>query len=996
MIVDGFLSGPKGDESRPANRKVRMSDDEIKSISPAPPSSSTAGSDAGDAGNVVSRGLRRISTMIGARPVLAEDRDSRRTSGALVGASRKTSLYANEEEGPAMANSPSSSFTRKARDLAAPAALPAPAAEVLHSIEDSPADAALAAIAQPMRYDSAESFGGVSGSGGEAPMSFIRRGSQVMKSYLFRAPMAAPEEGKLMEPSTRRRSRPLERTGSRYLAPVPANSRTTGAEATTAWTANAAANSRQTIGNNSVGGGMLQPNPPSAADMVTVAGGEARSKSVNRRILAPFRRKSLVSRVLLGDKASTTANPERQGLDWLVIHPKNRLKVAFDVLVQALTLYSLATVPINFSFGAGAPPTFDLFVDMVFVADVILHFFHGSIERGYPVLSLERVAYDYFRSWFLIELVAALPYDLMSSNRDWSALSLLRCIRLRKLGLIIANSRIGTTSSGLAAFLNVFIIVGAWVLVAHCFACVFFALGWRLRCQGDGYEQTWLDLLEHPVLDLPTCDEVALHYPGGAWNATAAQYFRGRDSPGGAHWLNLWVLTLHWAISSMSSLGYGRGPMAVTMPEFLFTTFCQVLGACLYAAIFGNIAQLLAKLDAPGARYRAQRDKIDEFVSFHELPSKLTSKLHAYCKFLFAVNHGFDVGQISGALPPNLQHQLLLHLHAPLVKAVPMFEDCDDAFIKAIVLQLRPQVLLGGDAAFKAAEVGTEMYFIQRGEMRMMDQTMTVCYNALYSGAYFGELAMLTGQPRTATALAVTDCVLFYINQSDFNLVARKWPKALATILAKAKERLERINNANSKSLAAQLGERLGDIHAVLAETADGIVGLAPSCAAGMRSPEDGSFRQPLRMSSPDRHSRPESSGSFGRLTRMGGSLEGTDGERRTIPGDGSGESPQRKTQARRSIAALVGGDANQSVLQQAAFQAWQSQIERQVAQSNEGVQMILERIGLVFNDNGSGTSSHLVSGSSSVLGANTVGGTGGGRKKSTGSSWVNAPALSA
>ena len=64
-------------------------------------------------------------------------------------------------------------------------------------------------------------------------------------------------------------------------------------------------------------------------------------------------------------------------------------------------------------------------------------------------------------------------------------------------------------------------------------------------------------------------------------------------------------------------------------------------------------------------------------MAFHELPSELTSKLHKYCKFLFAVNHGFDVGEISGALPPNLQHQLLLHLHAPLVKSVPMFEDCD-------------------------------------------------------------------------------------------------------------------------------------------------------------------------------------------------------------------------------------------------------------------------------------------------------------------------------
>ena len=43
-------------------------------------------------------------------------------------------------------------------------------------------------------------------------------------------------------------------------------------------------------------------------------------------------------------------------------------------------------------------------------------------------------------------------------------------------------------------------------------------------------------------------------------------------------------------------------------------------------------------------------------------------------------------------------------------------------------------------------------------------------------------------------ALAVTDCVLFYINQADFNQVARKWPKALASILAKAKG-LHRSNN---------------------------------------------------------------------------------------------------------------------------------------------------------------------------------------------------------
>jgi CRP-like cAMP-binding protein len=410
------------------------------------------------------------------------------------------------------------------------------------------------------------------------------------------------------------------------------------------------------------------------------------------------------------------------------------------------------------------------------------------------------------------------------------------------------------------------------VIVAHCFACIFFSLGWRLRCVGGvGYEETWLDLLEHPRVELPVCGLVLpgsggddAPVPPPAVNMTAQAFLSG-GAVGQPHWLEMWVLSLHWAISSMSSLGYGRGPVAVTIAEFGFTIFCQVLGACMYAAIFGNIARLLAKLDAPGARYRAQRDKIDEFVAFHELPTQLTSKLHAYCKFLFAVNHGFDVGQISGALPPNLQHELLLQLHAPLVKSVPMFEDCDDSFIKAIVLQLRPQVLLGGDAAFKANEAGTEMYFIMRGEMRMMDESLKVCYNALYSGAYFGELAMLTGQPRTATALAVTDCVLFYINQSDFNLVARKWPKALAKILSKAKERLGRINNANSKSLAVQLGERLTHVAYIISEEKVGLLDMGRQSTFGVGLADEPA---PAAANGPGRESTDAPGGESASFTR--------------------------------------------------------------------------------------------------------------------------------
>lgn len=112
-------------------------------------------------------------------------------------------------------------------------------------------------------------------------------------------------------------------------------------------------------------------------------------------------------------------------------------------------------------------------------------------------------------------------------------------------------------------------------------------------------------------------------------------------------------------------------------------------------------------------RYKAQQERINEFVHFHSLPASLKSKLHRYNKFLFAVNRGFDVGQIAKALPPNLQRDVRFHMHARLVKSVPLFEVCDEALLKGLVCVLHPQVLLRGDWAFRIGTVGDEMYFIR-------------------------------------------------------------------------------------------------------------------------------------------------------------------------------------------------------------------------------------------------------------------------------------------
>ena len=56
-------------------------------------------------------------------------------------------------------------------------------------------------------------------------------------------------------------------------------------------------------------------------------------------------------------------------------------------------------------------------------------------------------------------------------------------------------------------------------------------------------------------------------------------------------------------------------------------------------------------------------------------------------------------------------------------------------------------------------------------------------------GGYFGEMSLLTGDPRTATVSAVGDCVLLEITANDFRNIALADPEVVERVGAAVAER---------------------------------------------------------------------------------------------------------------------------------------------------------------------------------------------------------------
>jgi len=101
-----------------------------------------------------------------------------------------------------------------------------------------------------------------------------------------------------------------------------------------------------------------------------------------------------------------------------------------------------------------------------------------------------------------------------------------------------------------------------------------------------------------------------------------------------------------------------------------------------------------------------------------------------------------------------------------LVGKVSLFKDLDAATIKEITQLLRPQLALPGELIVRAGDAGDSMYFISSGAAEvMLDKDSPV---TLGSGEFFGELALIKGQPRVADvrALGFTDLLVLY--RKDF------------------------------------------------------------------------------------------------------------------------------------------------------------------------------------------------------------------------------------
>jgi CRP-like cAMP-binding protein len=123
--------------------------------------------------------------------------------------------------------------------------------------------------------------------------------------------------------------------------------------------------------------------------------------------------------------------------------------------------------------------------------------------------------------------------------------------------------------------------------------------------------------------------------------------------------------------------------------------------------------------------------------------------------------------------------------------------------------RLKPIRFRQGETILREGDPGYEMYFIESGRVRVIrgsgPQTMLLA--ELGAGDVFGEMALLTGSPRSATVTALSEVNLWSMSQNDFSELATAYPNLALALSRLLSERLrhtdERFLNKPAAAAAA-------------------------------------------------------------------------------------------------------------------------------------------------------------------------------------------------
>lgn len=163
-----------------------------------------------------------------------------------------------------------------------------------------------------------------------------------------------------------------------------------------------------------------------------------------------------------------------------------------------------------------------------------------------------------------------------------------------------------------------------------------------------------------------------------------------------------------------------------------------------------------------------------------------------------------------------------------LLAQVPLFERLNEEERELLASQLELEEHAPGGTIFKKGDPGSSIFIVASGEVEIFVEDTTgqrIVFETAKAGDFFGELSLLDGDPRSASAVAIAPARLLRLDRDDLTLLFTRHPTSALDVLGVIGRRLREADKLLGTRPAANpnqvVEERLSPVERVADKAAE-------------------------------------------------------------------------------------------------------------------------------------------------------------------------------
>ena len=262
--------------------------------------------------------------------------------------------------------------------------------------------------------------------------------------------------------------------------------------------------------------------------------------------------------------------------------------------------------------------------------------------------------------------------------------------------------------------------------------------------------------------------------------------------------------------------------------EYWITLGCLYLGAIFYSLLISSISSILQTANQSSRQFDEHLLRIDDYMRSKKLPAAMREKVKDYFHLQFSNGKLHKEEEIFDFLSPVLRREIKQFTGRDICRKVPLLStpSCKD-FAQDISCVIEPTMVFANEVIMREHTTGDEMFFIGSGVIEIFISSFrSASYLAIgdgcvsehltktnflpqyssyslslsptmsssqYNQQYFGDVSLLLGVRRTASAKSKTQCMLYRLRKSNLLTLLHDYPAIQSKMKNVAQSRQRRL-----------------------------------------------------------------------------------------------------------------------------------------------------------------------------------------------------------